>query len=212
MVQGLERDRPVGRFLQGLGHHLGAEGRHGGQARRRRADRDQTRPRSKRRRRGQACRSGLPARAGDDQHAAVVALVRIGGPRLDERAHAVSGEPFHPRAGDGLDHRTWDADFGDDQMACQRLSGGKHQRQLGRRERHGQAGPYGRSGNFVTIGRQAAGQVDRHDGRRRAVQVGDHGLDPARERALQPRPEQRVDDDVGAGDGRCRAVPRRAHR
>ena len=30
-------------------------------------------------------RAGLAAPAGDDEHVAVVALVRIGGPRLDER-------------------------------------------------------------------------------------------------------------------------------
>ena len=71
----------------------------------------------------------LPERAGDDQHAAEVALVRIGGARRHQLAHPLARQQLEVRALELVDHRRRDADVGDHQVAGVRVGGRKHQRQ-----------------------------------------------------------------------------------
>ena len=47
----------------------------------------------------------LPERAGDDQHAAEVALVRVGRARRDQLAHALARQQLEARAFELVEHR-----------------------------------------------------------------------------------------------------------
>ena len=71
-------------------------------ARPRRGDGDEPRARLERAHRRQVRRAGLAGRAGHNQHMAVVALVRVGGARLDQRRDIGSRvSSFDVRAFDG---------------------------------------------------------------------------------------------------------------
>ena len=61
--------------------------------------------------------AGLAARAGDDQHAAVVALVRVRRARLDQRAHVLARQQLEPRPVELIDDVRRNADVGDHDVA-----------------------------------------------------------------------------------------------
>ena len=78
----------------------------------------------------------LSERAGDDQHAAVVALVAVGRARgVTSSRIALARQQLDARAVERLDDRGRDADVGDDDVAGARLGRRQDERQLRRRER-----------------------------------------------------------------------------
>ena len=86
----------------------------------------------------QVRRAGLSARAGDDQHVAVVALVAVRRPRRDQLAHRRSRQQLDARAVERLDDAGGNADVGDHDVAGPVLGRRQHERQLRRAERDGQ--------------------------------------------------------------------------
>ncbi len=91
-----------------------------------------------------------------------------------------------------------DADVRDDQRAGQRLTRRQHERQLRRGERHRHRRVHGRPDRLRRVRRQPARQVDRHDRRRRRVQVVDDRLVRGRTSgAFRPVPNERVHDQIG---------------
>ena len=121
-------------FVDRLGHVLGRHRRDDRQAARRRRDRDEPGARPQRAERRQVRGAGLSARAGDDQHAAVVALVAVG------RSAARSARASTPRVSSStrgpssdVDDVARNADVGDDDVAGADFGGRQHQRQLRRR-------------------------------------------------------------------------------
>ena len=108
-----------------------------GLAARRRRDRDEPGARPKRADGRQVRGARLAARAGDDEHAAVVALVTVGHARRDELAHAAARQQRDARPLEALDDVRRNADVGDDDVAGARFAGREDQRQLGGAERDG---------------------------------------------------------------------------
>ena len=155
----------------------------------RRRDGHQPGARPQRADRRQVRRARLAARAGDDQHVAEVALVRVGGAR-PARARASAPRVSSSTRGPSTSsmHLRRNADVGDDDVAGPRLGRRQHQRQLRRAERHGERGlrcdsPIG----SWRVGRQAARQIDRDDGNPRRVHVGDDRLEQSRRAARSAR-------------------------
>ena len=106
----------------------------------RRRDGDQAGARPQRADRREMRRAGLAARAGDDQHAAVVALVAVRRPRRDQLAHRRRASAAR-RAGRRAARCTSPGmPMSAITMSPARVSAGRqHQRQLRRGQRHGQA-------------------------------------------------------------------------
>ena len=67
---------------------------------------------------------------------------------------------------------------------------------------------HGRTGHVGTVRGQSARQIDRHDGPRGRVQIGHDRLREPGQRRVEPRPEQRVHDDVRAEHVRAVQLPR----
>ena len=63
------------------------------------------------------CGAGLAGRAGDDEDAAEVALVRVGTARRDQLAHRRTGQQLEVGAVDPFENFVRDADVGDDDVA-----------------------------------------------------------------------------------------------
>ena len=142
-------------------------------------------------------RAGPARRSGDDEHAAEVALVRVGGARRHDLAHALAGQQLEMLPLELVEERQRNPDVGDHQIARVGVGRRKHERNLRRRERHRHrrfdrrspraprcrpTRPVGRS--IATIGHAEA------------VEVGDDGLEKSRERAAEAGAEDRVDDQL----------------
>ena len=100
------------------------------------------------------CRPGPPARARDDEDAAVIAFVAVGRTRRDQLAHRGAREQIHAGAVHRVEHLGGDPDVGDDDVARVDLRRRQHERQLGSRERHGEAGFDGGTDRLGRVGRQ----------------------------------------------------------
>ena len=97
----------------------------------RRRDADETRTGSQSADRSQECGAGLAARAGDDEHAPVVALMRIRLSRLQDLSHPLARQQVETRAREVVDHFRWDSDVGHDDIARERLARGQHSGSFG---------------------------------------------------------------------------------
>ena len=138
---------------------------------------------------GQMCGAGLAARAGNHEHAAVVALVAVGRSRRNQLAHRGAREQVDARAVEPLEDVAGDADVGDDDVAGARFRGRQDERELRRGERDGQAGLDRVADRVARVGRQPRGQIDGDDRNARRVHVGDHGFDEPDIGALRPVPK-----------------------
>src|ERR1700682_3065473 len=69
--------------------------------------------------------AGFPARPGDQEHPAVIALVRVRGPRSDELAHRPARQQLDTRSFQRLDDIGRDPDVRNDDVAGAGLGGGK---------------------------------------------------------------------------------------
>ena len=114
--------------------------------------------------RGQMRGAGLAARSGDDQDAAEVALVRVGGARLDRASRICSvRQQLDPRAVEAVDDACGMPMSAIDEVAREGLRRRQHQRQLRRAERHRHRRVDRRSPiTSRRVGRQPARQIDRH--------------------------------------------------
>ena len=90
-------DRARRRLVERLGHVLRRQRGDDRQARARRRDRHEAGAGPQRAIAARCAAPVLPERAGDDQHAAEVALVRIGRARPDELAHALARQQLEVR-------------------------------------------------------------------------------------------------------------------
>ena len=154
-IDGVEIDRPARRFLERLGHVLRRHRRDDRHARPRRRDRDQAGAGPQRAERRQMRGAGLAERAGDDQHAAVVPLVGVGGARRHQLAHRARASAA--RAAGRRARRSPSPGMPMSAMTMSpRVGVGRrqHQRQLRRRQRHRHRRLDRLADRLVRIGRQ----------------------------------------------------------
>ena len=140
----LDVERPV-HLGQRQRHELGAHRRDDRDDRRRRGDGDEPGAGAQRGHRRQVGGAGAAERAGDDEDAAVVALVGVGLARLERAGDRVARDHVDPRPVERFDDLGRDADLDGHDVAAERLGRRQDVRQLGRGERHRQVGFDGRA-------------------------------------------------------------------
>ena len=162
----------------------------------RRGNRHEAGARSKRADRRQVRGAGPAERSGDDQHPAEVSLVRLGGARRNDLAHALARQQFEMLTLDLVEQRQRNPDVGDDQIARVRVGWRKDERNLRRAERDRHRRFDGRPLERRAVGGDAGRQIDRHDRDAEPVQIGHDGFEEARERAAEAGSEDGVDDEL----------------
>ena len=120
------------RFVERLGHVLGRHRRDDRQARARRRNGHEAGARPQRADRREMRRAGPAARSGDDQDAAEIALVRVGGARRHDLAHPLARQQLEMRPFELVEERQRNADVGNHEIAGVRIGRRKHQRDLRR--------------------------------------------------------------------------------
>ena len=125
-------------------------------------------------------RAGLAARSGDDQHAAVVALVAVRRPRRDQLAHRAARQQLDAAARRPTRCTSAGMPMSAMTMSPARVSpGGRTSGSFGAPSVTVRPASIDGADRLRRIGRQAGRQIDRHDRNARRVDVGNHRLDQA---------------------------------
>ena len=169
--------------------YSGAHRRDDRLADRRRRHRDQAGARAQRADRRQVRGAGLAARAGDEQHAAVVALVGVGRARRDQLAHrarvssSTRGPSSSSMTSPGMPMSAIT-------MSPARVSaGGSTSDSFGAASVTVMPASIDGADRLVRVGRQAGRQIDGDDRNAGRVDVGDDGLEKPESGALRPVPK-----------------------
>ena len=139
-------------------------------------------------------------RSRDDEHAAEVPFVGVGGARRHQLAHALAREQLDVRPADLVQHRERNPDVGDDEIAAVRVGRRQDERNLRGRERHRHRRFDRLPCHLVRVGGHARRQIDRHDRHAKAVHVGDDGFEQPAQLSVEPGAEDGVDEQLALGD------------